>query len=285
MIISVLQSRGTENNYAMSVFWSIPIGGDISASLSHISHQRSSDTTVLQAQKNSPYGEGIGWRLQAAANAAQQAAVLAQNAYGAVTAEAASFRGESSARIGVSGALVRMNERWFPTRRIAGSYGLVHLPGVQNARVYVDNQFSTRTDSDGYALLPRLRPYVLNHVSLEQSDLPMDMRIDQLIAQPVPGWRSGVVINFAVKKIRAATLRVVDRKGNDIPAGASVRLRGVETSFAVGRDGITYVEGLATENIIEIIWSDRRCEVSIPYLPSEEIVPYLGEFVCQEQSK
>jgi outer membrane usher protein len=62
-------------------------------------------------------------------------------------------------------------------------------------------------------------------------------------------------------------------------------LRGVETSFAVGRDGITYVEGLATENIIEIIWSDRRCEVSIPYLPSEEIVPYLGEFVCQEQSK
>ena len=285
VIISVLQSRGTENNYAMSVFWSIPIGGDISASLSHISHQRSSDTTVLQAQKNSPYGEGIGWRLQAAANAAQQAAVLAQNAYGAVTAEAASFRGESSARIGVSGALVRMNERWFPTRRIAGSYGLVHLPGVQNARVYVDNQFSTRTDSDGYALLPRLRPYVLNHVSLEQSDLPMDMRIDQLIAQPVPGWRSGVVINFAVKKIRAATLRVVDRKGNDIPAGASVRLRGVETSFAVGRDGITYVEGLATENIIEIIWSDRRCEVSIPYLPSEEIVPYLGEFVCQEQSK
>jgi outer membrane usher protein len=285
VIISVLQSRGTENNYAMSVFWSIPIGGDISASLSHISHQRSSDTTVLQAQKNSPYGEGIGWRLQAAANAAQQAAVLAQNAYGAVTAEAASFRGESSARIGVSGALVRMNERWFPTRRIAGSYGLVHLPGVQNARVYVDNQFSTRTDSDGYALLPRLRPYVLNHVSLEQSDLPMDMRIDQLIAQPVPGWRSGVVINFAVKKIRAATLRVVDRKGNDIPAGASVRLRGVETSFAVGRDGITYVEGLATENTIEIIWSDRRCEVSIPYLPSEEIVPYLGEFVCQEQSK
>jgi outer membrane usher protein len=240
---------------------------------------------VLQAQKNSPYGEGIGWRLQAAANAAQQAAVLAQNAYGAVTAEAASFRGESSARIGVSGALVRMNERWFPTRRIAGSYGLVHLPGIQNARVYVDNQFSTRTDSDGYALLPRLRPYVPNHVSLEHSDLPMDMRIDQLIAKPVPGWRSGVVINFAVKKVRAATLRVVDSKGTDIPAGALVRLRGVDTSFAVGRDGITYVEGLSTDNVLEIIWVDRRCEVSMPYLPSDEIIPYLGEFVCQEQSR
>lgn len=285
LIISALQSRGDEKNYAVSVFWSIPIGGGISASLSQISDQKSSDTTVLQAQKNSPYGEGIGWRLQAAANAAQQAAVLAQNAYGAVTAEAASFRGESSARIGVSGALVRMNERWFPTRRIAGSYGLVHLPGIQNARVYVDNQFSTRTDSDGYALLPRLRPYVPNHVSLEHSDLPMDMRIDQLIAKPVPGWRSGVVINFAVKKVRAATLRVVDSKGTDIPAGASVRLRGVDTSFAVGRDGITYVEGLSTDNVLEIIWVDRRCEVSMPYLPSDEIIPYLGEFVCQEQSR
>ena len=31
--------------------------------------------TVLQAQKSTPYGEGIGWRLQAAINAAQQASV------------------------------------------------------------------------------------------------------------------------------------------------------------------------------------------------------------------
>ena len=285
MIISVLQSRSTEKTYAISLFWSIPIGGDVSASLSRLSDQKSSETTVLQAQKNAPYGEGIGWRLQAAVNAAQQAAVLAQNAFGALTAEVASLRGEDSARIGVSGALVRMNDRWFPTRRISGSYGLVHLPGAQNARVYVDNQFSTRTDSDGYALLPKLRPYVLNHISIDQSDLPMDMRIDQLIAKPVPGWRSGVLINFAIKKVRAATLRVVDSKGADIPAGASVRLRGVETSFAVGRDGMTYIERLSTENILEITWADRRCEVSIPYLPSEEIVPYLGEFVCQEQSK
>ena len=285
MIISVLQSRSTEKTYALSLFWSIPLGGDVSASLSRLSDQKSSDTTVLQAQKNVPYGEGIGWRLQAAVNAAQQAAIFAQNAFGALTAEVASLRGEDSARIGASGALVRMDSRWFPTRRIAGSYGLVHLPGAQNARVYVDNQFSTRTDSDGYALLPRLRPYVRNHVSIDQSDLPMDMRIDQLIAKPVPGWRSGVLINFAIKKVRAATLRVVDSQGADIPAGASVRLRGVDTSFAVGRDGMTYIERLSTENTLEIIWSDRRCEVSIPYLPSEEIVPYLGEFVCQEQSK
>ena len=31
--------------------------------------------TVLQAQKSTPYGECIGWRLQAAINAAQQASV------------------------------------------------------------------------------------------------------------------------------------------------------------------------------------------------------------------
>ena len=281
MIVSALKSRSYENSYSISVFWSIPIGGETSASLSHIANQKSADTTTLQAQKNAPYGEGVGWRLQAAINAANQAAVYLQNAYGAITAEAASLRGEDSARIGLSGAIVHMNEHWFPTRRISGSYGLVQLPGIHNARIYVDNQFSTRTDSEGYALLPRLRPYVLNHVSLEQSDLPIDTRIDQLVARPVPAWRSGVLVKFAVKKAKAATLRVVDDKGTDIPAGALVRVRGVSDSFAIGRDGLAYVEGLAAENVLDILWGDRHCEVTIPYMPSEDLIPYLGEFVCR----
>ena len=281
LIVSALQSRSYENSHSISVFWSIPIGKETSASLSHIANQKSADTTILQAQKNAPFGEGVGWRLQTAINAAHQAAVYLQNAYGAITAEAASLRGEDSARIGLSGAVVRMNEHWFPTRRISGSYGLVQLPGIQNARIYVDNQFSTRTDSEGYALLPRLRPYVFNHVSLEQSDLPIDTRIDQLVARPVPAWRSGVLVKFAVKKAKAATLRVVDDKGTDIPAGALVSVRGMSDSFAIGREGLAYVEGLAAENVLDISWGDQHCEVSIPYVPSEDLIPYLGEFVCR----
>ncbi len=281
-IVNAMQFRGGEKNTAVSLFWILPLGSDISANLSHTANQHSPDTTVLQVHKNAPYGEGMGWRLQTAIHAAQQAAVYLQKPYGTLTAEAASLRGEDSARIGMSGAVVRMNDRWFPTRRITGSYGLVHLPGIQDARIYVDNQFSTRTDKEGYALLPRLRPHVQNHVSVEQQDLPLDIRVDQLIARPVPGWRSGVLVNFAIKKASAATLRIVDEQGNDIPAGASVGIRGRIETFAVGKEGVAYVEGMTADSRLEIRWAGRLCLCEVPYAPSDDIVPYLGEFVCKQ---
>ncbi len=280
-IINALQSRSEEKNYSISVFWIMPLGGGMNSSLSHTRNQQNQDTTVLQVQKNVPFGEGIGWRLQTAINSAQQAAVFLQKPYGTFSAEAASLHGGENVRVGMSGAVVRMNEHWFPTRRISGSYGLVSLPGIQNARIYVDNQFSTRTDSEGYALLPRLRPYVLNHVSVEQLDLPLDSRIDQLTVRPVPAWRSGVMVNFAIKKASAATLRIVDVKGNEIPAGAILKLQGSAEIFAVGREGVAYVEGISKENFLELQWSGQHCTVYVPYSPAEDIVPYLGEFICR----
>ena len=284
-VFSALRSRSEESNYAVSVYWILPIEKEWSASLSHTANQHTPDTTIFQAQKSAPYGEGIGWRLQTAINAAQQAAVYLQKSFGTLQAEAASLDGRNSGRIGFSGAVAQIDGHWFPTRRIAGSYGLVHLPGLNNVRIYVDNQFTSRTDSEGYALLPRLHPYAPNHVSLEQMDLPLDTRIDQLVAQPVPGWRSGVMVNFKVRKLLAATLRVVDVRGHDIPAGAMVTLQGSADTFAVGREGIAYVEGLSADNVLDIHWSGQHCSVSVPYAPSEDIVPYLGEFSCNEAVK
>jgi len=281
-VISALQSRGNDHSHSVSIFWIIPVDGGICANLSHTANRHTPNTSVFQMQKNVPYGEGIGWRLQTAINSAQQAAVFLQNSYGTLTAEAASLRGEDSVRLGLSGAVVHMDERWFLTRRISGSYGLVHLPGVQDARIYVDNQFIARTDTEGYALIPRLRPHVQNHVSVEQLDLPLDARVNQLVARPVPGWRSGVRISFSIKKARAATLRIVDEKGIDIPAGASVTVRGGTETFAVGREGVAYVEGLSTDSSIEIRWGRRYCTVDVPYVTSGDIMPYLGEFTCKE---
>ncbi len=282
VIFSALQSRGDDSSYSLSVYWMLPIDREVNASLSHIANQRIPDTTLLQVQKSAPYGEGIGWRLQTAINAAQQAAVHVQTAQGTFRAEAASFQGQDSARLGFSGGMARLGDRWFRSRRITGSYGLVHLPGIPDARIFVDNQYTARTDKDGYALLPTLHPYVRNHVSLAQSDLPMDVRIDQLVSRPVPGWRSGVMVNFAVKKITSATLRIVDRKGNDIPAGSMVTVQGSAEPFPVGREGVAYIEGLSADNELRVQWPGHQCTVSVPYAPSEDLVPYLGEFMCKE---
>lgn len=281
-IVSAFRSRDDNKNYSLGLYWILPIDSDWSASVSHTSNQGSPDSTVFQAQKSAPYSEGFGWRVQAAINAAQQAALIAQHRFGTARIEAGSFQGQESARIGLSGAVANIEGQWFPTRRIGGSYGLVHLPGLSNIRVYVDNQLMARTDENGLALLPRLHPYVGNHVSIEQMDLPLDTKIDALIVRPVPAWRSGVIINFPVRKMAAATMRLVDEKGHDIPAGASLTVNQGAESFAVGRDGLAYIEGVSLENTVRVSWPGHKCEISFDHIPSQELIPYLGEFECKE---
>ena len=285
LLFSAYRAVGPEKNYTLGVFWVIPTSRDISANVLHSTTQNSSPMTVLQVQRSAPYGEGIGWRLQAAINAAQQASAINQTKYGLVRAEIANFHDETSGRIGYSGSAVRIDEQWFLGRRISSSYGLVKLPGMDKVRIYVDNQLAAQTDESGYALLPNLHPYIKNHVSIEQLDLPLDTRIDSLLTRPVPMWRRGVIVEFPIQKISAATLRLVDENGYPIPAGASVQVEGSLEQYVVGRDGLAYIEGLKNLTTLHVSWAKKKCIGLLPLNMKKEIVPYLGEYVCTSEKQ
>ncbi len=284
-VISAYQTEGPEKSYSIGLFWVIPTSRDISSSLLHSATQGASPVTVLQAQKSPPYGEGIGWRLQTAINAAQQASVVQQSRTGVMYADVANYQDATSGRVGLSGSLVNIDEQWFLGRRISSSYGVVKLPELSNVRIYVDNQLAAQTDERGYALLPNLHPYIKNHVSVEQLDLPLDTKIDSLLTRPVPMWRRGVIVKFPIRKISAATLRIVDEQGLPIPVGASVQLDGNLESFVVGRDGLAYIEDLQEKNEMVVSWPENKCRVKVPYSADEGLVPYLGEFECKRENK
>lgn len=283
LVVSAMQSRADTSQSSIYFLWVLPLEREVSASVMHLRGQNQQEQTVFQANKSLPPGEGVGYRLQAAVNASQQAAVYGQNRYGLGRLEVAELNGQTSARASVTGAVARLDDQWFLTPRISSSYGLVRMPGLNNVRVYVDNQLATRTNSDGYAFLPRLHPYVRNHVSVDQLDLPIDATIDSLTVRPVPAWRSGVVIDFPVKQQVAATLNLVLADGNPVPAGALIRMNQADTIFAVGRDGLTFVSGLEKENQLTVSWGSKRCQVILTFSGSEEnVIPHLGEFICRE---
>jgi outer membrane usher protein len=281
-VVSATQSRSEISQSSVYFLWVLALEREVSASLMHLQGQNQREQTIFQANKSLPPGEGIGYRLQTAINASQQAAVFAQNRFGQGRLEAASLNDQTSARVGISGAVARLDDQWYLTRRIGSSYGLVRMPGLNNVRIYVDNQLATRTNQEGYAFLPRLHPYQRNSVSVEQMDLPMDTTIDALTVNPVPGWRSGVVIDFPVRQQAAATLNLILPDGKPVPAGALIRLKKSGTDFAVGRDGLTFVAGLENENQLEVHWGDRRCQSMITFTAPAEVTPHLGEFICRE---
>jgi outer membrane usher protein len=282
-VVSAMQSRADISQRSIYFLWVLPLEREVSASVMHRRGPNQQNQTVFQANKSLPPGEGVGYRLQAAVNSSQQAALFGQNRYGLGRLEVANLDGQTSARVSVTGAVARLDDQWFLTPRISSSYGLVRMPGLNNVRVYVDNQLATRTNSDGYAFLPRLHPYVRNHVSVDQLDLPIDATIDSLAVRPVPAWRSGVVIDFPVKQQVTATLNLVLPDGNPVPAGALIRMNKSDTIFAVGREGLTFLSGLEKENQLTASWGSRQCQVILLFSGFEnKMIPHLGEFICRE---
>lgn len=178
----------------------------------------------------------------------------------------------------------------FASRRISDSFALVQVPGYADVRVYKDNQLVGRTDSGGNALVPNVRAYETNPVTIEALDLPMDARVDALQRDALAYYRSGVVLRFPVGRSRAATLKVRLPNGSSLPAGATVRMEFPHqldaldlehTVFPVGFDGEVYVSGLSERNVLIASWQGQSCRIAVEFIASDDPLPFLGEFLCQ----
>lgn len=283
LIFTALQSRADKISHTFSLFWILPLERDLSATVSRTQTgtDNRTDQTVLQVQRSMPAGRGIGYRLQTGENVPNQASVQAQNDVGQARLDVAEFRGLTSARLGLAGGLANFDGEWFATRRITDSFGVVRLPGLNNVRVYVDNQLAAHTNQHGSAFLPRLHAYRPNHISVEALDLPMDTEIGSLLMQPIPAWRSGVVIEFPIRSVAAATLTLVAKDGSVVPAGAVAMIEGMREEFPIGREGQAYLTGLQEMNTVTVSWQGRHCVVRVPYAKQQGTLPDLGVFTCQ----
>lgn len=284
LFFSIFGSSDSNKNYGISVFWVMPFERDLSSSLSH-SQNRSqirNDQTVLQVQRNISTTNNIGYRLQTGINVPNQAGLSTQNEYVYSRFEAAEFQGNNSFRLSLSGAIANFENQWFLTRRINESFGLVKIPGIPNVRVYVDNQLTAKTNKDGLAFVPRLSPYLPNKVSIEASDLPMDTEINNLLMSPVPAWRSGVTINFPIRRSSSASLNLIDERGTPLPAGAVAKINDREEEFPIGTEGEAYLTGLKEINQINVKWGDQSCSVIIPYSNNSNNINNFGDVVCKK---
>ena len=285
LFFSAFSSRSdSSNNNGISIFWIMPFDRDLSGSLSYTKNKSktTSEQTVLQVQKNITPTNNIGYRLQTGVNAPNQIGVSAQNQQLFSRLEAAEFEGNNSLRLGLSGAVANYENQWFLTRRINESFGLVKLPGMNNVRVYVENQLVAKTNEEGMAFLPRLSPYLPNKVSVEAADLPMSAEIDKLIMRPVPSWRSGITINFPIRLSSSASLNFIDINGKPIPVGAVATINDDQTEYPIGTDGEAFLTGLKEINKVTIKWGEQACSVNIPFKPSADTMLNLGEFICKK---
>jgi len=279
------KSYGNDGATALSATFSIPFGASDSASISHeIVRNRATGTTtpdtLFTYQHNLPAGDGYGYRVTAHARDDVQASGALQNQYGTYTADATHFQGQSAVRVGAAGGFGTMDGYAFASRRITDSFGIVHVDDYPGVTVLLDNQEVGKTDARGYAMLPRLRAYDINPISIAQSDLPMDAQVDRLKIEAVPYYRSGVLLQFPVRRSHGAIFRVVLDDGEGMPSGSTIQLAGGDEAFPVALDGAAYVTGLQPHNSMRATWKEQTCEFEVDVPPSADPLPDIGSFVC-----
>lgn len=286
--LSILALRDLVGQGGTTVFamLNIPLNAATSLSLGSQSARggggRSQTDFTANLQRNLPAGEGYGYQLQARSNGAREASLALQNNVGTYTAGIAQGQGSTSSRIGVAGGAALLGGDLFWSRRIDQSFAVARIPDYPNVRILADNQPAGRTDAAGNALIPRLRAHDRNVLSIDQRDLPLDAEIASLKVEVVPPFRSGIDVEFPVKRSHGATFTVLLEDGNPLPVGASVREVGKEAVFPVGYDGEVYVTGLGPATALLGLWEGKTCRFEVSFVAGADPLPDLGRFVCRE---
>lgn len=257
--------------------------GDRTSASAQINRQNAGNDSQLQVQKNLPEGPGFGYRLtaQEGLNRRQEANGSWQTNSGTYTAGASQQPGSSSTRLGASGGVAFLGGAAFASRRINDSFAVVDAGGYPDVRVYYENRLAGTTGSRGQALIPHLRPYQKNRISVEEEDLPIEAQIDQRELLVTPALRSGSYARFPIRTVHGGTLSIVLEDGSFIPSGATVTLLNREEEYPVGLRGEVFLPELAESNELLVTWKAQGCQIDIKLPPDSPPLADLGRHICK----
>ena len=240
----------------------------------------------VQVQQSAPLiGE---WGYQAYVSAGSSNHEFGQVQYkspvGLFTAGVDSSAGQATLRLESQGAFSFVDRGLFPSNTIYDSFAIVDTSPMSNVHVLQENRDVGNTNSSGRLLVPDMRAFDLNHISIEATDISPDVTISDASHEIRPQDRSGVVVRFPIKFSHGALLRLVDDAGVPIPLGSTGTLLATGAVVPIGYDGDAYVEDLSSHNELTVERMDgRRCTVAFDYRPIPGDIPSIGPLRCLEK--
>ncbi|HEX6376218.1 MAG TPA: fimbria/pilus outer membrane usher protein [Allosphingosinicella sp.] len=267
---------------AVELVLSVALGRRTSASAGAELRNGSAMLTA-SLHRNLPAGDGFGYRAAMAVGDTPRfdGRLSAQTGFGAYDAELSWVDGKSGVRVVVSGGIGVVGNQVFASRKLSQSFAVVQVGDYPGVRVYADNQLVGTTDDRGRAVIPRLRPFDRNVVRIDATDLPLDAELAGDERNVRPYNRSGVAVDFGVKRTHGALVVILLDDGSFLPAGVSVHLNGSEEEFVSAPGGEVYLTGLLADNMVQARWSSGSCGFKLPFAETVDPQPRLGEFRCR----
>ncbi len=271
-----------DRNYGVAIGLSFAFGPAASASTGG-SLDNGRAGASLDVAKSALVQNDYGYRLHDQEGVAPQRMAEAEflSPWGRVTGGVDQSPGQGAVRAGASGALAWTAGHAFASDQIGDSFAVVSTGGVAGVPVLYENRLVGETDSSGHLLVPSLLSYQNNRLAVDTTRLPADIDVGQTAVLLRPPDRSGVVVDFHIRKVHAALLTLRDGDGKPIPLGSVARVAGAEDQ-PVGYDGEAYVTGLQPSNRLQVVLpSGASCTAQFAYTPVAGDIPVIGPLRCQ----
>lgn len=124
-------------------------------------------------------------------------------------------------------------------RQTTGTSAVVRMPDLKGMPIYKDNRIVAVTGKNGLAVIPDIRPYEINTLSLRPEDVPLEYHVSDFTARFIP--RRGVSeVRFDVRRETALAFTALFPAGDLLAPGSRVELLRSGLVCPVGLEGRVY---------------------------------------------
>lgn len=225
-----------------------------------------------------------GWRVRdfEGANPSRAATVSYRSSVGRVEVGAQQVAGATQATAQVDGAVAFLGGGTFFSNRIDDAFAVVDA-GAPDVDVFYENRPVATTGSNGMVLIPYLRAYQNNSISIDAKNLAVDADVPRTKTAVVPTDRGAALVKFGVAQdARNAVVVIKAADGLAIPVGSRVRMADNGEEAVIGYGGEVYLRGLKEKNALLVDQSSGpSCRAEFDYRPVPGSRVVINDVVCR----
>jgi outer membrane usher protein len=284
LFITAFKDFDDKKSYGIFGGLTLSFSGGISAA-SSISKTGTGLVGGVEVIKSQPLeADSWGWRIRdlEGSNPSRAAAVSYRSSVGRAEVGAQQINGKTQATAQVDGAVAFVGGNTFLANRIDDAFAVVDA-GAPNVDVFYENRPVATTGASGMVLVPYLRAYQNNSISIDARNLAADTEVPSTKISVVPSDRSAALVKFGVSQdARNALVAVKDGNGRALAAGSHARVNDGKEEAMVGYGGEIYLRGLEERNILFV---DRAgggsCNAEFEYRPTPGSRVLINDVVCR----
>jgi outer membrane usher protein len=224
---------------------------------------------VRAAQGDSTRAEaGVDWRTHAAV----------------FSADVSQLDNRTAGRLRATGSAGTAGGMLFASRLSTDAFALVTVENSPGVMIYRENQPWTETNASGRAIVPGLRAYGSNLLSIDPADLPIEatLRRDSMLVVPRYKTVADVRFDLSYDLVVNATVRLPD--GELLPPGLDIVGSGRADPLISGFGGAVSIAGPRSGEVFEVQGRNWRCRFTLGEIDLRHRLPSLGPYTCDAVS-